>query len=81
MPVYEYKCTRCAEREEHILLAGEDEPSTCTACGGALKRAYAGRVGISLSGWGFSKTDALIRDTRGKDFKKLRERAERIVDE
>lgn len=81
MPVYGYKCTSCGAREEHILLWSDEPPTACASCGGELKRAYAGRVGVSLSGWGFSKTDGLIADTRGKDFKKLKERAERIVEE
>ena len=81
MPVFEYRCSACSEREEHILLAGEDPPSSCTACGGELKRVWSARVQINLEGWGFSKTDSLIRDTRGKDFKTLKERAQRIVEE
>lgn len=82
MPVFEYKCTACGEREEHILLWSDEPPAACAACGGPLRRAYGGgRVHVSLTGWGFSKTDSLIADTRGKDFKALRERAERIVDE
>jgi len=83
MPVYEYKCTKCGSREEHILLFSEEPPTACAACGGPLKRAWGGsRVHISLEGWGFSKTDSLVRDDGPrKDFKKLKERAERIRDE
>lgn len=82
MPVFDFKCGKCGEREEHIVLPGEDAPGTCSSCGGTLKRVYGGaRVHISLEGWGFSKTDSLIADTRGKDFKALRERAQRLVEE
>lgn len=82
MPVYEYKCTSCAAREEHILLFSDTPPTTCAACGGELKRAWSGRIHVSLEGWGFSKTDGLVREPgRGKDFKKLKERADRIRDE
>lgn len=82
MPVFEYKCTNCGERAEHIVLAGEAEPTACAQCGGALKKVFGGgRLHVRLEGWGFSKTDALLSDTRGKDFKKIRERAERLVDE
>lgn len=82
MPVYEYKCTTCGEREEHILLWSDQTPTLCASCGGLLKRAYGGgRVHVSLEGWGFKKTDSLIADPRGKDFKALRERADRIRDE
>jgi len=82
VPVFDYKCTSCGERREHIVLPGDAPPSTCDACGAAVKRVYGGgRVHISFEGWGFTKTDSLISDTRGKDFKALRERAQRIVEE
>lgn len=84
MPVYDYKCAMCGERTEHIVLEGDKPPKKCAACGGSLKRAWGGgRVGVRFEGWGFSKTDGLIGDSRGprKDFKQLRERAERIRDE
>lgn len=84
MPVFDFQCTECSERTEHILLAGEDPPAACAACGGALKRAWGGaRIHINLEGWGFSKNDALISDARAprKDFKTLKERAQRIRDE
>lgn len=82
MPVYDYRCPACGRREEHILLAGESPPTRCAACGGELKRAWGGRVRIALEGWGFSKTDGLVSEDRPrKDWKLLKERAERIVDE
>jgi putative FmdB family regulatory protein len=82
VPVFDYKCTNCGSREEHVLLGSEAAPVACGSCGGDLKRAYGGgRIHVTLEGWGFSKTDSLIADTRGKDFKRLRERAERLVDE
>jgi putative FmdB family regulatory protein len=81
VPVYEYKCTKCGEREEHILPAYDSPaPTECAACKGPLKKVFAGRVNVQLNGWGFSKTDGLISDTRGKDFKKIRERADRLRD-
>jgi len=83
MPVYDYRCTSCGAREEHILLAGEAAPTACGDCGGSLKRAYGGgRVHVSLQGWGFSKTDGLVSgDTSRKDFKELKRRADRLRDE
>ena len=82
MPVYEFKCTKCGAREEHILGFSDEQPSVCAVCGGQLKRAWSGRVHIALEGWGFSKTDGLVSDDRPrKDFKKLKERAEQIRDE
>lgn len=83
MPVYDYKCSACGAREEHILLHGESPPSACAECGGEMKRAWSGgRLKINLEGWGFSKTDSLVsQDRPPKPWKLLKERAERIVDE
>jgi putative FmdB family regulatory protein len=83
MPVYDYRCSACGAREEHILLGSDPAPVACATCGGALKRAYGGgRIGISLQGWGFSRNDGLVREDRPrKDWKALKERADRIRDE
>jgi len=82
MPVYEFRCTACGAREEHILGFSDPRPETCTVCGKPLKRVWSGRVHIALEGWGFSKTDSLVSgDKSAKDFKKLKERADQIRDE
>lgn len=84
MPIYDYRCEACGGVAEHVLLGFDaPAPTACPSCGsGPLSRVYSGgRVQIALNGWGFSKTDALISDTRGKDFKQLKERAARIVEE
>ncbi len=80
MPLYEYACTACGEVEEHLHAIGAEAPETCAACGGALRRKFS-RVAVRYEGWGFSATDKLVKDTHGKDYKALRERAERISDE
>jgi putative FmdB family regulatory protein len=82
MPVFGYKCTACGAREDQIVLPGEEPRPTCAECGGALKRTWGGRLHVSLEGWGFSKTDGYLPDNRPRrDFKTLKERAERITDE
>jgi putative FmdB family regulatory protein len=83
MPVFGYKCSSCGAREEHILLQGEKPPVKCAACGRkTLKKTFGGRLHVRLEGWGFSKTDAYLPDNRPRrDFKELRERAERLSDE
>jgi putative FmdB family regulatory protein len=80
VPIYEYACRECAAVEEHLLPLGADGPEACAACGGPLRRKFS-RVAVKYEGWGFSSTDHLVNDTRGKDYKALRERAERISDE
>jgi putative FmdB family regulatory protein len=80
MPVYEYACKECGAVEDHLLPLGDPGPETCAACGGPLRRKFS-RVAVRYEGWGFTATDSLVNDTRGKDFKELRGRAERIADE
>ena len=80
MPVYEYRCQGCARRIEEIQPMGAGPPGACGECGGELRRVY-GRVGVRFSGWGFSRTDALLPDDRRrKDFRRLRDKAEEITD-
>lgn len=82
MPIYEYRCAGCGAREEHILLAREEPPAACAACGGMLKRAWSGRVHVVFEGWGFKRTDSLVPESGSrKSWKRLKERAERITDE
>jgi len=82
VPVFGYRCTACGARTDHIVLPGEESPTACSDCGGALKRTWSGRVHISLEGWGFKKTDSYLPDDRPRrDFKELKERAERMSDE
>ena len=80
MPVYEYRCVDCDRRTEEIQPMGAGPPGACEDCGGELRRVY-GRVGVRFSGWGFSRTDALLPDDRRrKDFRRLRDKAEEISD-
>jgi predicted nucleic acid-binding Zn ribbon protein len=60
---------------------GEGAPGPCPECGGDLRRVY-GRVAVQFSGWGFSKTDALLPEDRrrGRDFKELQEKAREIAE-
>lgn len=80
MPVYEFRCGACAEVEEHLLPLGAGPPGPCRSCGGELRKKFS-RVAVRYEGWGFSSTDSLVSDTRGRDFKALRSRAEQISDE
>jgi putative FmdB family regulatory protein len=81
MPVYEYACSACEAVEEHLQPLGSGPPGPCRACGGELRRRWS-RVAVKYQGWGFTSTDKLLSEDRqaGKDFRALRERAERIAD-
>jgi putative FmdB family regulatory protein len=80
VPVYEYRCGSCGHRLEEVQPMGAGPPGPCPKCAGQLRRVW-GRIGVRLSGWGFSRTDSLLSgDKPRKDFKKLHERAEEITD-
>jgi putative FmdB family regulatory protein len=78
MPLYEFRCDGCAAEHELLLALGAETPA-CPACGSSMRKRFS-RVAVRYQGWGFKATDALVRDSRGKDFKVLRERAEQISD-
>ncbi|MBI4260176.1 MAG: FmdB family transcriptional regulator [Actinobacteria bacterium] len=82
MPIYEYACRSCGNRLEELQKLGEGPPGPCPRCGGELRRAY-GRVGVRFSGWGFSRTDALLPEGKGgrRDYRELKDRADRLRDE
>jgi putative FmdB family regulatory protein len=80
MPIYEYRCRACGAVSEHLQPMGSDAPGPCEACGGELHKRFS-RVGVRYQGWGFQSTDALVPDDRPrKDFRALRDRAERIAE-
>jgi putative FmdB family regulatory protein len=80
VPVYLFRCTECAAETEHLLPLGALNPRRCDHCGGEARHKLA-RVAVRYQGWGFTATDRLVGDTRGKDFTRLRDTAERISDE
>jgi putative FmdB family regulatory protein len=80
MPVYLFRCTSCGAEAEHLLALGETDDRRCDECGAPARHRFA-RIAVKYEGWGFGATDSLVSDTRGKDFKTLRETAEKISDE
>jgi putative FmdB family regulatory protein len=80
MPVYLFRCTACGTEAELLLPLGQTEDRLCVACGEPAQHRFA-RVAVKYNGWGFTSTDNLVSDTRGKDFKALRETAEKISDD
>jgi len=57
LPTYEYACTECGHRLEAVQSFSDDPLTTCSECGGTLRKVY-GAVGIVLKGSGFYKTDS-----------------------
>jgi putative FmdB family regulatory protein len=80
MPLYLFRCTSCDAEAEHLLPLGETADRPCEQCGGTARHRFA-RIAVKYESWGFGATDNLVSDTRGKDFKALRETAEKISDE
>jgi putative FmdB family regulatory protein len=79
-PIYEYRCQQCGADHDLLQPLGAGAPSEgCPACGGELRRRFS-RVGVRYGTWGFTATDTLVANPGSKDFKQLRERAERIAD-
>lgn len=80
MPVYVFRCADCGAEQETLLPLGETQPRPCPECGGEARQRF-GRIAVRYGSWGFTATDRLVGDTRGKDFKSLRETAEKIADD
>lgn len=80
MPIYVYRCTQCEVDHELLQQLGAGAPAEgCPSCGGTLRKRIA-RVAVKYESWGFSSTDSLVRDPGSKDFKALRDRADRIAE-
>lgn len=80
MPIFEYRCQGCEVAHEVIVLQGEAPPDACPDCGGELRRLWS-RIGVQLTGWGFSRNDALVPERPGRqDFRKVRDKASELFD-
>jgi putative FmdB family regulatory protein len=80
MPLYLFRCTGCGVEAERLLALGDTADRPCEQCGEPARHRFA-RIAVKYGSWGFGATDKLVSDTRGKDFKTLRETAEKISDE
>ena len=57
MPTYQYRCTACGEELEAVQKFSDPALTTCTACGGGLRKVYSA-VGVVFKGSGFYATDS-----------------------
>ncbi len=57
MPIYEYVCSSCSRRIDVMHGINGTGPSTCEACGGAMKKALTAPA-IHFKGSGWAKKDA-----------------------
>jgi putative FmdB family regulatory protein len=65
MPTYEYACTECGDRTEVVQSISDASLTTCTVCGGALRKVFS-PVGIVFKGSGFYRTDSRGRSSSSK---------------
>ncbi|HUJ66468.1 MAG TPA: FmdB family zinc ribbon protein, partial [Acidimicrobiales bacterium] len=64
MPTYEYACKSCGEHLEVVQSFKDDALTTCSACGGDLRKVF-GSIGIAFKGSGFYKTDSRASASSG----------------
>ena len=57
MPTYQYRCQGCHHELEAFQKFTDDPLTTCTECGGMLRKVY-NPVGIVFKGSGFYATDS-----------------------
>jgi putative FmdB family regulatory protein len=65
MPTYEYACTECGDRTEVVRSFSDAPPTTCTVCGGPLRKVFS-PVGIVFKGSGFYRTDSRAKPATPK---------------
>jgi putative FmdB family regulatory protein len=65
MPTYEYACTECGDRTEVVQPISAAAPTTCTVCGGPLRKVFS-PVGIVFKGSGFYRTDSRAKPSTRK---------------
>ena len=66
MPTYEYACTECGNRIEVVQSISEAPLTTCTVCGGTLRKVFS-PVGIVFKGSGFYRTDSRAKPSTKTD--------------
>jgi putative FmdB family regulatory protein len=79
VPTYSFRCRECGYEWDELARLGDTANRRCPECSAPARQRF-GRVAVRYSGWGFTATDRLVSDPRGKDLKALRERAEEISD-
>jgi putative FmdB family regulatory protein len=77
MPTYEYVCTECGDHTEVVRSFADAPLTTCTVCGGALRRVFS-PVGIVFKGSGFYRTDS--RGKSGRPAKTDGDKAKKPAD-
>ena len=56
MPIYEYRCKKCAAQTEVLLRSSDKPPTRCAECGGRLEKLISSPA-IQFKGEGWYITD------------------------
>ena len=65
MPIYEYQCSQCKERQEVIQKFSDAPLAHCPKCGGDMKKLPSSPA-IQFKGSGFYKTDYASSSSKGE---------------
>lgn len=57
MPIYEYRCSACGHKKDHLQKHGDAPIAACPACGSASYAKQLSAVGFQLKGSGWYATD------------------------
>jgi putative FmdB family regulatory protein len=84
MPTYDYACTECGDRTEVVRSFSDAPPTTCTVCGGPLRKVFS-PVGIVFKGSGFYRTDSrgkpsIPKADGGGDKDKSKDKSKKAAD-
>jgi len=79
MPTYEYACTECGDRTEVVQPISAAAPTTCTVCGGPLRKVFS-PVGIVFKGSGFYRTDSRAKPSTPKSDGGDKDKAKKAAD-
>lgn len=69
MPIYEYQCSQCKERQEVIQKFSDAPLAHCPSCGGDMKKLPSSPA-IQFKGSGFYKTDYASSSSKGESSSK-----------
>ena len=57
MPIYEYQCTSCGTRSEHLMRLSDPDPSECPGCDKPQLQRMLSAPQFRLAGGGWYETD------------------------
>ena len=80
MPMYEYECGGCGERQEFIQKFSDPQKRKCPACGALKLKRLLSAAAFHLKGDGWYVTDFRDKDKKKKDDGKADSKADSKTD-